>query len=642
MEAPVSQAARFLVALALVTLLPAEAVAGWTRLRSANFEFIGDAPAAQIRRVAQQLEQFREAMVRALPRATAASPVPTIVMVFATDRSLTPVKPLFRGNTVDIGGYYRSGDDRNYIAINGEYIDFALQTVFHEYAHALTGNSLGSAPAWVNEGLAEFYEVVQTLDGGKSIVIGRAPAQHVELLKGSTLMPIKELLAIDHSSPAYNEGVRRGVFYAQSWALVHYLVLGNKERAPQFSKYLAGLRSGTSPLVAFAEAFGSDTTTLDRELFDYVRQFAFPALRLDFGERIGGQADRGADIDDLQAQIHVADLQARMGREDEARASLTRILERRPNTALASTVLGLIDLRARRLTDALPLLERAASQGQDDAFVQASYGRALIALLSEESNTENRAALVRKARVPLSRAIEIDAGSAVAASLLGYVELVDGTDMPRAIAMLERAAQLAPSRQQYRMMLAQALIRNRQYQEATKHLGPLLAEGGSEAIRNDARRLLAIAGNGLNAETEKVAAPAEIMRLEPPDAIPGLPVSTSRSTSTPASSARVRLDLRPLQNGETRVLAFFRSIECLPGGVVLHFDADGKTLRLAAKALSEVDFVTYLSEPPGSVSCGALPKPQRALATYRARPGAATPNAADGDAVAIELVPDEF
>ena len=90
------------------------------------------------------------------------------------------------------------------------------------------------------------------------------------------------------------------------------------------------------------------------------------------------------------------------------------------------------------------------------------------------------------------------------------------------------------------------------------------------------------------------------------------------------------------------MLAFFRSIECLPGGVVLHFDADGKTLRLAAKALSEVDFVTYLSEPPGSVSCGALPKPQRALATYRARPGAATPNAADGDAVAIELVPDEF
>src|SRR6185295_13668134 len=97
----VSYAVRVLAMATLVALLPSVAAAKWTRLNSANFVFIGDASAGQIRQVAEKLEQFREVMTRALPGATSTSPVPTIVVVFATDRSLNPVKPLFRGNTTD-------------------------------------------------------------------------------------------------------------------------------------------------------------------------------------------------------------------------------------------------------------------------------------------------------------------------------------------------------------------------------------------------------------------------------------------------------------------------------------------------------------------------------------------------------------
>ena len=67
-------------------------------------------------------------LVIALLGATSTSPVPTIVVVFATDRSLNPVKPLFRGNTTDVAGYLQTGEDVNYIAVNGEYIDQALTT----------------------------------------------------------------------------------------------------------------------------------------------------------------------------------------------------------------------------------------------------------------------------------------------------------------------------------------------------------------------------------------------------------------------------------------------------------------------------------------------------------------------------------
>ena len=117
----------------LVVVLPAGASAKWTELRSENFVFIGDASEGQIRRVAERLEQFREALLRVLPGASAQSPVPTVVMVFDGDRSMTPVKPLYRGKPIELNGYFQSGEDVNYIVVNAEFLDIAVVTIFHEY-----------------------------------------------------------------------------------------------------------------------------------------------------------------------------------------------------------------------------------------------------------------------------------------------------------------------------------------------------------------------------------------------------------------------------------------------------------------------------------------------------------------------------
>ena len=154
--------------LLFVSLIPTGAEAKWTEVRSANFLFVGDAPEGQIREIAQKLELFREVMLRALPGAAVASPVPTVVLVCATERSLRPMTPLFRGNPIELAGFFQSGEDVNYMAINAEFADAALQTVFHEYSHALVANTLGPLPAWVSEGLAEVYETMEQQRGGRS------------------------------------------------------------------------------------------------------------------------------------------------------------------------------------------------------------------------------------------------------------------------------------------------------------------------------------------------------------------------------------------------------------------------------------------------------------------------------------------
>jgi tetratricopeptide (TPR) repeat protein len=76
---------------------------------------------------------------------------------------------------------------------------------------------------WFNEGLAEYYSTFTPAANGKTAMLGRPIARHVLLLR-ERFLPIADLIAVDHGSPLYNEGERASIFYAESWALLHYLL----------------------------------------------------------------------------------------------------------------------------------------------------------------------------------------------------------------------------------------------------------------------------------------------------------------------------------------------------------------------------------------------------------------------------------
>jgi len=658
------------VVLVFAILFPAGAEARWTEVRSANFLFVGDAPEGQIRDIAQQLELFREVMLRALPGAATASPVPTVVLVCATGRSLQPIRPLFRGNPIELAGFFQSGEDVNYMAINAEFAGAALQTIFHEYSHALVANTLGPLPAWVSEGLAEVYETMEQQRGGRSALLGRAQAYHLGLLNRSTLIPIRDLTAVDHQSSLYNEGTRRGVFYAQSWALVHYLTFGDPARTKQFRQFLAGVRAGGDTKTLFADAFGADTV-LDRELFDYVRRFSFPAMRFDFDDRVSAETvQKGRTMDDLDAEIYIADLQNRIGRGEEAQARLTAILTKKPGAPRALVAQGMEHLRGERLDAALPLLERAASQAPDDAWAQSAYGRVLVARLGNRLVDDAVSAALQQSRTVLARAVELDADSAFATAMLGYVELSLGTDLPRATTLLERAVRLAPSREQYRLFLGQSLMRQGNFAGASNVLGPLAGGGRADEVRARARTLLASLAEQHNRPAATAAAPGGPQRVasdlagrsrpEPPSPIeppaaadpprqaepspdPGHVHVLSRGGAASGDSPpRAGLVLRRPGVGETRVLGRFRAIECTRGSAVLLVDGDAGTLRLRTKEIDDVDFISYRADGLSSVNCGVLPAPQRVLVTYRPGTEGSGTTATAGDAVAIELLPDGY
>ena len=71
----------------------------------------------QIRDVAANLG-FRETLGRVLSSQVTATAVPTVVVVFPSDRAFKPFMPKFEGRTVEVGGLFVPGQDVNYIGVN--------------------------------------------------------------------------------------------------------------------------------------------------------------------------------------------------------------------------------------------------------------------------------------------------------------------------------------------------------------------------------------------------------------------------------------------------------------------------------------------------------------------------------------------
>jgi Protein of unknown function (DUF1570) len=268
--------------LALAPLQTASAKDTWTSVRSKNFHLVGNASEKDIRRIGVQLEQFRDVLSRLIANVKAVSSVPITVVVFKSDASFKPFRP------PSAAAYFQSGEDVNYIALTSERMDEnPYAAIFHEYVHFLVKNNTENVPLWFNEGLAEYYSSFDIMDGDKKVMIGKPISNHVLFLREQKLLPLETLFAVTHNSPIYNERNKQGVFYAQAWALVHYLLLGNDgKRAPQFKEFLNLLASNMPVESAFKQAFQTDFRTLEKELKQYIGRRTYPVSVTTFNEKL--------------------------------------------------------------------------------------------------------------------------------------------------------------------------------------------------------------------------------------------------------------------------------------------------------------------------------------------------------------------
>ncbi len=154
--------------------------------------------------------------------------------------------------------------------------DLRFRTVYHEYFHYLARRNVGPLPPWLNEGLADYWATIDVRD--EEVLVGRPDYDYLRLLKRSAPLALETLFAAGNESPHYRREETSTLFYAQSWALTHFLQ-SDERRRRELAVYVSRLGAGADPLHAAREAFG-DIGVLGDELRAYVRSRRFHGARL--------------------------------------------------------------------------------------------------------------------------------------------------------------------------------------------------------------------------------------------------------------------------------------------------------------------------------------------------------------------------
>jgi tetratricopeptide (TPR) repeat protein len=439
----------------------------WIEVRTANFTLFSNAGARNAKRIGADLERLRAAFSQLMPGLALSSPYPTSLFVFNNASSFKPYQRVFQGKPLNVGGYFMSRELGNFVAIDGNPKGDGTGIIYHEYLHYVIRNNYASLPLWLNEGLAEYYSTFEVTE--TEAKIGLPLVDHLRWLRGNSLIPLPNLLAVNESSPEYNENERRGGFYAQSWALVHYLLAGNKpERREQAVRYLQLLQEGAPLDAAFQQSFG-DTATLERELRTYVQSYAFNFSRAP----IRSEADLSLQVLPMtwpDVLTRLGDLLVNIGPEhhEEAAKHFRAALEVKPGHGPALAGLGQIEEEAGRLSEAQAFYEQATRGAPDDFLVQYRYGRNLLEI-------DQSPASLAQARTALAKAVELRPEFGEAWARLGYTWSGAETLPPEAVRAQETAHRLLPSRMDVAHNLAVVYAQTGQRQKAEEVIARMVA-----------------------------------------------------------------------------------------------------------------------------------------------------------------------
>lgn len=433
-------------------------------VQSKHFTLIGNVNENKLKEVGTKLEQYRNSFSLVFPAIRLDDFQPVNVFVFDSKKSFKPFAPIYNGQPRDnIAGYFLTDENANYIAIRTDSGLNFYELIFHEYAHFIIGKNFANVPVWFNEGLAEFYSSFETSKNNKTVQIGAQISRHTKSLKKKKWIPFQLFLRVDRKSPYFNESDKNSIFYAQSWALVHYLILGNQQkRRNQIQSFLTNLNQGFSIEDAFKQAFQADYNQIENELRDYLTK-PFPVIE----ETLAQQSDttknfRIVPIAEPELEILFGDLQAYVGRLDEAANRFQKTINLNPNFADGYLYLAKLRLYQGRIDEAQPLVEKAVALNPKNWLAQFYYGNFL-----RDSNKIEEAKTAYMESIKL--APEFPRSHAALGSLLYKMNQIE-----EAAKEFEKAIKYEPLKAEHYRDASYAFFRLRKFQQAAARANSFL------------------------------------------------------------------------------------------------------------------------------------------------------------------------
>jgi tetratricopeptide (TPR) repeat protein len=415
------------------------------------------------------------------------------VYVFKNQTSFVPYALLHAW--VDLkhpAGYYRSAE---YVKLCALTPDQMFSVAMRAYIADIALTTFPTAPPFVQNGLGQIYGAMTLLP--ETIEIGRPNPAHVALLRRVAPIPVAALFSMAEPAPPGDVVNAPSVFEAESWALMHYLLIGNPELRPNAVSFLKALSTGTAARAAFDAAFGpAFMTEIDAALHDYIMKPSMTLYALPTSEIVTAPPGDPVPLSRRDTLYHLGWLLANIDEQNapQAEAHFRAALAIDPADAKSLAGLGWIRSRAKKYEDAAPFFEQAMGNGSSDAMTLTLAGRNLLAQYGA-TRTEFDAPktfpdTIARARALLEKAAAACPTCAEAQAALGATYLYDPAATAPGIAAIETALTLAPPRADELLNLVSLYARQGDRPKGQAIIdGPIAALGDTSATASGRERL---------------------------------------------------------------------------------------------------------------------------------------------------------
>lgn len=346
----------------------------WVQIASPHFVVVANSSEKQGRRIADQFERMRSLFHALFPKAQMdATGAPIIVLAVNDDkdfRALEPQEFLAKGS-LKLGGLFLEAADKNYVLMRVDAEgDHPYAVIYHEYTHFLLRQSAEWMPLWMNEGMAEFYQNTDIHE--KDASLGQPSIEDILVLRQNRLLPLPTLLTVDHKSPYYHEENKGSIFYAESWALMHYIETGDaQQKTHRMADYTNLVSQKVDPVTAATQAFG-DLKKLQADLENYVQRGSFRYFKMTTATEVDDSSLKVQPLTPTQADAIRADFLAYNSREAEAQALLGHVLQEDPKNVQAHETKGFLEFREGHIEEARKWYEQAV-QLDSQSFLSHYY-----------------------------------------------------------------------------------------------------------------------------------------------------------------------------------------------------------------------------------------------------------------------------
>jgi hypothetical protein len=223
-----------------------------------------------------------------------------------------------------------TGADRHYIALRSDIMsDDRSGTVnpywqaYWTYASTVIQVSVGRRfPLWLSRGLAEVLSNMIVRDS--YVEIGRPFPWHVQTLRSGVRLPLRELAAVNRSSPWETDMSRRPSLDASSWAFVHFLLFSEQgAHQPQLDRFMSSVAAGQAADVAFQLVFG-DPDAMEKAFKVYFNSPLMQYSKLGGDQKVRKDGFAIRQLSPAESSATRAAFHVTMGRQLEARALVMR------------------------------------------------------------------------------------------------------------------------------------------------------------------------------------------------------------------------------------------------------------------------------------------------------------------------------